>query len=84
MYFVSPARNYTRESVAPASGYVPIDLKDSAYPARVWLYIFMGLLDSMWQTLAYWIMGAISNDPAKLAFLTGFCWCFFDSRLEVD
>lgn len=27
----------------------------------------------MWQTTAYWIMGAMSNDPAKLANLTGFC-----------
>ena len=39
----------------------------------MWLYIFCGLLDSMWQTTAYWLMGAMSNDPAKLAHFTGFC-----------
>lgn len=27
----------------------------------------------MWQTTAYWFMGAMSNDPAKLAVFTGFC-----------
>jgi len=26
----------------------------------------------MWQTTAYWLMGAMSNDPAKLAHFTGF------------
>jgi len=26
----------------------------------------------MWQTTAYWLIGAMSNDPAKLAYLTGF------------
>lgn len=66
-------RNYTRASVAPESGYVPIDFNDSEYPSRVWLYIFCGLLDAMWQTTSYWMMGAMSNDPAKLAYLTGFC-----------
>ncbi|KLO11265.1 MFS general substrate transporter [Schizopora paradoxa] len=65
-------RNYTRATVSPANGYVPIDIHDSDYPARVWLMIFCGLLDSMWQTAAYWLMGAVSNDPAKLAYLTGF------------
>ena len=39
----------------------------------MWLYIFCGLLDAMWQTTAYWFMGAMSNDPAKLAHFTGFC-----------
>ena len=27
----------------------------------------------MWQTTAYWFMGAMSNDPAKLANFSGFC-----------
>lgn len=26
----------------------------------------------MWQTTAYWIIGAMSNDPAKLAHFAGF------------
>ncbi|KAL5518478.1 hypothetical protein ACEPAH_160 [Sanghuangporus vaninii] len=60
-------KDYTRDNLPPL-----IDFKDSGYPQRVWLYIFCGLLDAMWQTASYWFMGAISNDPAKLAYLTGF------------
>ncbi|KAI5118508.1 hypothetical protein M0805_007678 [Coniferiporia weirii] len=62
-------KDYTRASVKDAP---TIDIYDSVYPARVWLYIFCGLLDAMWQTTAYWMMGALSNDPAKLAYLSGF------------
>jgi hypothetical protein len=40
---------------------------DKIYPAHVWLMIFYGFLDSMWQTYAYWLIGAVSNNPAKLA-----------------
>jgi hypothetical protein len=50
-----------------------MDINDPDYPAHVWLMIFYGLLDSMWQTTAYWLMGAMSNDPAKLAVFAGFC-----------
>lgn len=39
--------------------------------------IFYGLLDSMWQTYAYWLMGAMSNDLPKLAVFTGFCASMF-------
>jgi len=63
-------RNYTRESIPSDS--VKIDFNDPEYGGRVILYIFMGLLDAMWQTTAYWLMGAMSNDPAKLANFTGF------------
>lgn len=66
-------RTYTRESVTAASGFVTMDLHDKGYAAKIWLYIFCGLLDAMWQTTAYWMMGAMSNDLAKLAYLTGFC-----------
>lgn len=62
-----PRRTYTR--VNPPK----MDIYDSAYPAHVWLMIFYGFLDSMWQTYAYWLMGAMSNDMAKLAVFTGFC-----------
>jgi hypothetical protein len=50
-----------------------MDIRDKAYLAHVWLFIFCGFLDAMWQTTAYWVMGAMSNDPAKLAYFTGFC-----------
>ncbi|PBK60036.1 MFS general substrate transporter [Armillaria solidipes] len=42
------------------------------YQKQVWFYIFCGILDAMWQTTAYWLMGAMSNDPSKLAFFAGF------------
>jgi hypothetical protein len=50
-----------------------MDIFDSGYAGRIMLYIFCGLLDAMWQTAVYWLMGAMSNDPAKLAYFTGFC-----------
>ncbi|KAF9219176.1 MFS general substrate transporter [Gyrodon lividus] len=62
-------RTYTRETVSPATS---IDIYSKSYPAHVWLMIFCGLLDSMWQTFAYWLMGAMSNDLAKLAVFAGF------------
>jgi hypothetical protein len=46
---------------------------DETYVAHVWLMIVHGFLDSMLQTYAYWLIGAMSNDPAKLAVFTGFC-----------
>jgi hypothetical protein len=50
-----------------------MDIYDSDYPGKIMLYIFFGILDAMWQTAAYWLMGAMSNDPAKLAHFAGFC-----------
>ncbi|KAK0456962.1 hypothetical protein EV421DRAFT_2013949 [Armillaria borealis] len=61
---------YTRESVAPETE--KMDIYDHGYAGRVWFYIFCGILDAMWQTTAYWLMGAMSNDPSKLAFFAGF------------
>ncbi|KAG6826222.1 hypothetical protein H0H92_000662 [Tricholoma furcatifolium] len=59
-------KTYTR-------GHVPkIDIYDEGYAAKVILYIFCGFLDAMWQTTAYWLMGAMSNDPTKLAHFAGF------------
>ncbi|KZW00733.1 MFS general substrate transporter [Exidia glandulosa HHB12029] len=49
-----------------------MDFTDPGYAAHLWLYIFCALMDAMWQTTAYWMMGAMSNDPAKLAHFTGF------------
>ncbi|PBK60050.1 MFS general substrate transporter [Armillaria solidipes] len=63
-------KQYTRESVAPETE--KMDIYDHGYAGRVWFYIFCGILDAMWQTTAYWLMGAMSNDPSKLAFFAGF------------
>jgi hypothetical protein len=63
-------RQYTRESTGETAP--KIDIYDRAYVSRVWFYIFCGLLDAMWQTNAYWLMGAMSNNAGKLAHFTGF------------
>jgi hypothetical protein len=65
-------RKYTRAEETAPNAY-KIDIVDNNYPAHVWLMILYGFLDSMLQTYAYWLMGAMSNDPAKLAVFTGFC-----------
>ncbi|KAJ6460310.1 MFS general substrate transporter [Mycena sanguinolenta] len=65
-------KEYTRASIDAIAAADKMDLKDKAYVGRVFLYIFFGILDSMWQTSVYWMMGAMSNDPAKLAYFTGF------------
>ncbi len=49
-----------------------MDIYDHGYAGRIVFYIFCGILDAMWQTTAYWLMGAMSNDPSKLAFFAGF------------
>ncbi|KAF9552989.1 MFS general substrate transporter [Agrocybe pediades] len=64
-------KQYTRQSLPPDSNN-KFDIFSHGYVQRLWLYIFCGLLDAMWQTTAYWIMGAMSNDPAKLAHFIGF------------
>jgi len=61
-------KHYTRASTNLGK----IDLSDPAYRGRAILYVLFGILDAMWQTTSYWLMGAMSNDPAKLAFLVGF------------
>ena len=64
-----------------------MDIYDSGYPGKVTLYIYFAILDAMWQTAAYWLMGAMSNDPAKLAHFAGFCMfvcpVFFYSSLII-
>jgi exosortase/archaeosortase len=64
-------RDYTRASL-PANS-PKLNIHSHGYAAKIWLYIFCGLLDAMWQITAYWIMGAMSNDPAKLAHFAGLC-----------
>ncbi|OJA20075.1 hypothetical protein AZE42_02475 [Rhizopogon vesiculosus] len=70
-------KTYTRAEEAATDAY-KIDIMDKSYSAYVWVMIFYGFLNSTWQTYAYWLMGAMSNDPAKLAvymniFLSTWC-----------
>ena len=64
-------RDYTRASLPADSP--KLNIHSHGYVAKIWLYIFCSLLGAMWQITAYWIMGAMSNDPAKLAHFTGLC-----------
>jgi len=45
---------------------------DSAYHSKGAIFFFFFFGDAAYQALAYWIMGAISNDPFTLARFTGF------------
>jgi MFS family permease len=64
-------KQYSRESIASGETQ-KIDFLDAPYVGRVFLYIGFGILDAQWQSTTYWLMGAMSNDPAKLAYFTGF------------
>ncbi|TRM66629.1 major facilitator superfamily domain-containing protein [Schizophyllum amplum] len=60
-------KDYTR-----TDGHVLVDIYDKGYAGYILCYVFMGILDAMWQTTSYWLMGAMSNDAAKLAHFAGF------------
>jgi hypothetical protein len=61
---------FTRHSKSPKLHYT-----DRAYHAKGALYFFYFFGDAQFQALAYWIMGAISNDPFTLARFAGFYKC---------
>ncbi|PWN37733.1 MFS general substrate transporter [Meira miltonrushii] len=66
---------YTRADVVASLGSVPdpIDILPSRrYAGPALLYAFSGFFDAVWQSFAYALMGAFSNDMSKLAFLAGF------------
>jgi hypothetical protein len=48
------------------------DIYDPGYVGNLFLYMFYGFLDATWQTYIYWLMGALSNEPRKLAYFAGF------------
>lgn len=45
---------------------------EASYASKGTLYFFFYFGDAAYQALAYWIMGAITNDPFKLARYAGF------------
>ncbi|KXN84830.1 hypothetical protein AN958_12124 [Leucoagaricus sp. SymC.cos] len=59
-------RRYTRDHL------YKLDIYDKPYIGRAFLYILFGMLDAVWQVTSYWLMGAMSNDAAKLAYMSGF------------
>ncbi|CAD6579541.1 MAG: hypothetical protein CYPHOPRED_000904 [Cyphobasidiales sp. Tagirdzhanova-0007] len=69
-------RTYTRGSVT-APDFVPPPLNTGKYAGLAFLYVFNGVLDSAWHAYACrfsrkQIIGSWSNEPRKLAYLTGF------------
>jgi len=63
-------KGYSRETIPPESQ--KMGIHDSGYVPRILLYILCGVLDAMWQTTSYWLIGAMSNSPARLALFSGF------------
>ncbi|KAI1473808.1 hypothetical protein K445DRAFT_317147 [Daldinia sp. EC12] len=49
-----------------------IDWRDRDFLAPMFLYMFYGVYDSVWQTCIYWYMGALSNSGRKTANMAGF------------
>jgi hypothetical protein len=60
------------KGVDPAKWFRGMDVYDTDFAWYCLLYAFYGLVDATWQTFAYWLMGALSNDPRKLAYFAGF------------
>ncbi|KZV84729.1 major facilitator superfamily transporter [Exidia glandulosa HHB12029] len=59
-------RTYDRDNKPPK-----MDLTDKLYAGRAILYIWNGISDACWQTYAYWMIGAVSNNSRKLSVLVG-------------
>ncbi|KAI5925888.1 MFS general substrate transporter [Camillea tinctor] len=49
-----------------------MDVFDNNYIWYLFLYMAYALLDSVWQVFCYYTMGAMANDPRKLAYYSGF------------
>lgn len=64
-------KQYNRAEVS-SPDYVKIDWTDDRYIGRMFLYIFYGMYDSVWQTTTYWLMGSLTNNGRKLAVFAGF------------
>ncbi|KAH8909340.1 MFS general substrate transporter [Coniochaeta sp. PMI_546] len=49
-----------------------MDIFDNNYTWYLILYMAYAFLDAIWQTFCYYTMGAMSNNPRKLAYYAGF------------
>ncbi|TWU71395.1 DUF895 domain membrane protein [Metarhizium rileyi] len=67
-------KGYTRESVNVDLNpdYKPTDWTSPGYVGPMFLYIFYGFYDAVWQACIYWYMGALSNSGRRLANYVGF------------
>jgi len=64
-------KQYTRADTS-AADFVPTDWNTPGYVGPMFLYIFYGLYDSLWQASVYWFMGALSNSGRRSANYVGF------------
>lgn len=64
-------KQYSRPAEGQEDTMFRFSIGDKGYSGRIVLYFFFGLVDAMWQITAYWVMGAMSNDPGKLAHFAG-------------
>ncbi|KAG5930520.1 hypothetical protein E4U60_007051 [Claviceps pazoutovae] len=67
-------KDYTRETVDEKLNpdYKPTDWTSPGYVGPMFLYIFYGFYDAVWQACIYWYMGALSNSGRRLANYVGF------------
>lgn len=49
-----------------------IDFKDSDYVGPMFLYMFYGAFDAIFQSYIFWILGTFSNNPKKVALYASF------------
>lgn len=59
----------TRENVGDLT---LIDFKDGAYIGPMFLYMFYGAFDAIFQSYIFWILGTFSNNPKKVALYASF------------
>ncbi|KGR12460.1 hypothetical protein MEM_02527 [Candida albicans L26] len=65
--------SFTREEVESKPPKISqLDFKDGAYIGPMFLYIFYGVFDAIFQTYTIWVLGAMSNNPKKTALYAGF------------
>ncbi|KAG4437555.1 hypothetical protein IFR05_006942 [Cadophora sp. M221] len=67
-------KGYTRDSVNTDLNpdFIPTDWTTTGYVGPMFLYIFYGFYDSLWQASVYWYMGALSNSGRRSANYVGF------------
>ncbi|GME93567.1 unnamed protein product [Ambrosiozyma monospora] len=53
------------------SDLTPMDFKDSSFIGPMFLYMFYGFYDAIFQCYAYWVLGALTNSSRKLAIYAG-------------
>lgn len=66
-------KTYTREMTS-SPDFVSVDWTAGGknYVGPLFLYIFYGIYDAVWQTYVYWLMGSLSNSARRLALYAGF------------